>query len=88
MNPLLLVILLAHGGYWFGGVRTTPSPVKWAAPEAHMPAATLSWQVMYQTVQVAAGQEEIGASDKTATLTLKLPESRAWPFPFSHGNIS
>jgi hypothetical protein len=84
MNAILLVILLAHGGYWYGGADNTVT-VHWAAPDANMPAATLSWQLMYDTVVVASGQADVAPGDKAATVTLKMPEARtlsmyAWKY--------
>jgi hypothetical protein len=77
-KAMLLLITLAHGGYWFGGNAGTIT-VNWAAPDAHMPAATLSWQLMYQTVAVASGQADIpgGANARSTAITLQLPEARA-----------
>ena len=75
MKTLLLVILLAHGGFWFGN---TPNAidVRWSAPAAQMPAAALTWTLSYETVTLARGQTDLAAEGPTS-LTIKLPEVRA-----------
>ena len=75
MKAILLILLLAHGGYWFGGEDNTIR-VRWAAPEAGMPAAKLSWELFYASVSFGAGETDVAVGDKTTTLTMKLPEAR------------
>jgi len=77
MKAILLIILLAHGGYWFGGADNTIT-VRWAVPEAGMPAATLSWEFLYGTVRLGSGDAEVAAGEKATNVTLKLPEVRTF----------
>ena len=74
MKTLLLVIILAHGGFWFGN---TPNAidVRRSAPAAQMPPAALTWTLSYDTVTLARGQTDLAAEGPTS-LTIKLPEVR------------
>jgi hypothetical protein len=74
MKTIMLVIVLAHGGYWFGG--NNDITVRWAVPAAGMPAAVLSWQLSYGAVQLASKEVEVMAGEKATTITLQMSEAR------------
>jgi hypothetical protein len=68
MNVTLLIILLAHGGFWFGGENAIT--VKWATPEAGTPASVLVWKLSYGTLQVAAGEAPMAGAESTVKLNV------------------
>ncbi len=73
-KAILLILLLANQGYWFGGQDATITAT-WAV-KADLPAAEVVWELSFNRVRVAQGTMDIKAGDASTTLTLAVPEVR------------
>jgi hypothetical protein len=75
MKIALLIILFAHGGYWFAGQNTVT--LNWREPAAGTPASVLEWKLSYGMLQIAAGELDVAAGANQTSLKLQVPEVRA-----------
>ncbi len=73
-NAILLILVLANHGYWFGGQNATITAT-WAV-KADIPAAVLAWQLSFNHVRIAQGVKDVKGGDASSTLTLAMPEVR------------
>jgi hypothetical protein len=75
MRAVLLIILFAHGGCWFGN-STNSITVTWANPAAGTPEATLAWKLFYGPLEVRAGQAEVAPGQGATNIRVALPAAR------------
>ena len=70
----ILIIVLSHQGYWFGGQDQTVA-VSWPV-DGKMPAADLDWKLMLGQVKLAEGRSRMPDGGNPMMITLKLPPVR------------
>jgi len=70
----ILIILLSHQGYWFGGQDQTVT-VTWPVAQK-MPAADLRWELMLGEMRLSGDQIRVPGERDSTVITLKVPKVR------------
>ena len=76
VKAVLLIVVLAHGGFWFGG-RPNRVDWTWNLPAAQIPAAEFRWRLQYGKIVMASGTVPLAAGKEAGSLDVTLPEFRA-----------
>jgi hypothetical protein len=70
----LIMILLPHQGYWFGG-QPQELTIRWTIP-GKLPTADLTWTLMFGTVRLAGDTVPIRAAQDAMTIKIVPPDVR------------
>jgi hypothetical protein len=70
----LLMVILSNQAYWFGGQEGTIT-IREAA-RGGLPAADLSWELMFANVRLGNGRVAMAAHDGETTVRMALPQCR------------
>jgi hypothetical protein len=70
----LLIVILSNQGYWIGGQEATVTTRE--AARGGLPAADLSWELMFANVRLGNGRVAIAAHDGATTVRIAAPQCR------------
>jgi len=71
----ILIIVLSHQGYWFGGQDQSVSVI-WPVDQK-LPAVDVHWELMLGKVKISDGQLHLPGGQGESSITIKLPPVRA-----------
>ena len=75
MKPAaILVVVLSHQGYWFGGQAGRVS-VRWAVKD-DLPESVLVWDLMFGSVRMAGDRVAVRPNDRPSVIEITPPEVR------------
>jgi hypothetical protein len=76
-GAILLIITLAHGGFWFGeGDSANRVSWEWNLPAAQAPAAEVKWTLFFGTLELDHGTVDVPAGKAGGGMEIRLPEFR------------
>lgn len=73
IKSLLLIITLAHGGFWSAGEEGRIA-MTWAVADSPMPESVISWQLFLGDLELTSARQDIAGG--SGEIKIKMPETR------------